>query len=75
MPDRLLGVPRHEAFELRLSILMLEVSLLSSPKYGLGASAVLPSKTDAAWPGNEPRGIFGGIRPAIQIGESVEASL
>src|SRR6202045_797148 len=32
MPDRLLGVLRHEAFEFRLGILMLKVSLSRAPK-------------------------------------------
>src|SRR5271166_2880036 len=32
MPGRLLGVLRHEAFELRLGVLMLEVSLAGPPK-------------------------------------------
>jgi hypothetical protein len=33
MPDRLLDILWHEAFELRLGILMLEVSLACAPKY------------------------------------------
>ena len=33
MPDRLLGVLRHEALELGLGILMLEVGLSRSPKH------------------------------------------
>ena len=33
MPDRLLGVLRHEALELRLGVLMLEVGLACAPKY------------------------------------------
>src|ERR1700730_15445917 len=32
MPDRLLGVLRHEAFELRLRVLMLDVSLAGATK-------------------------------------------
>src|SRR6516164_7879029 len=34
MPDRLLGIFRDKSFELCLGILMLEVSLFGSPKYG-----------------------------------------
>ena len=33
MPDCFLGILRHEAFELGLGILMLEVGLSCSPKY------------------------------------------
>src|SRR6516164_741072 len=33
MPDRLLGVLWHEAFELRLGVLMLEMGLACAPKY------------------------------------------
>src|ERR1700757_3036362 len=33
MPDRLLGVLGHQGLELRLGILMLEVSLARAPKY------------------------------------------
>src|SRR5262245_35859485 len=33
MPNRLLGVLRHKAFELRLGVLMLEVGLACAPKH------------------------------------------